>query len=281
MILRNILTSTIKRFFGLRTVKQFTNSSKQNRRLIMEPLESRELLSVSIAEYDQIRSSYSSLKLPQYEEMNCVEVSACDSDNLRTCLENLDTSEKPALVLLRGDTDNATYVDLENDTLSVEVTGNRTITIVGQAESDIRFVASQTNPLFSIKSGHVNFVNLGFTNLTVEEDLLSPTILLSVYNLEDTRGNQTVSGLDLDFYDTKDVVVNSPAVSISSQMQLEAMTTNSIRDGVVSNATQDSNYAVIFSGGGVADRNYSRYYENVKELYNVLRTDHQLPAELN
>jgi len=76
----------IEMFFGKRensqSVSSKTRSHNRGRHLLFEPLEERQLLAVSPAEFDAIKVAYSALKLGAYDDYNIIEVGVANPDNV-------------------------------------------------------------------------------------------------------------------------------------------------------------------------------------------------------
>lgn len=115
--------------------------------------------------------------------------------------------------------------------------------------------------------------NLSITNIDVDPE--TNTVLFGVVSPENERGNTTILGEDLLFYDNTGV--NLSEVSVSGCTMIDSTLDPSWDN--LSNATNTSNnYVVIFSGGGDAESNYDHYYGNVKSLYSVVTSEYNIPA---
>ncbi len=171
--------------------KDATQTPK-SRRLRMECLENRELLSVTPIEYAEIRELYSSFELSEnMSDVNVIDLSAAaTSEQVQVALEAAKASPQDDLIVLRTTAEASSA--LFDRTLTIDfdenVSGKLTLVSYGSALAQL---SSAENAVFSVKSGDVQlggFAFLGKENgaagnldLTPAGDGATLTIERSIY----------------------------------------------------------------------------------------------------
>lgn len=90
------------------------------RRLCIENLESRELLSVSYQDYERISSQYEDLNLPvSFESTAFLEVSDLTVTNLQEAIHQAEQSESDCVILLRPTESSNQVLSMNGKTLTI------------------------------------------------------------------------------------------------------------------------------------------------------------------
>ncbi|MBQ2790396.1 MAG: hypothetical protein IJE97_12245, partial [Thermoguttaceae bacterium] len=181
--------------------------ASEARRLGLESLENRELLSVTPTEYADIRELYSSFELAEnLSEINAIDLSAATtSAQVQAALDAAKATPQDDLIVLRT-TAEASSVSFER-TITVDfdesVSGKLTIVSYGDA---LLSASSDEGAIFSVVSGSANvggFVLLGDSSKGAAKNDLTPVadgaelnLARSVYlttNFDDAAANSTRS----------------------------------------------------------------------------------------
>ncbi|MDO5567012.1 MAG: hypothetical protein Q4G59_10185, partial [Planctomycetia bacterium] len=153
-------------FLGTRRGNESHSQGHGRRHLVLESLENRELLSVSVAEFDQIRSIYSDFGLSEsMAAYNVVEIEAGNVDLLRNAVSQAHSTQADDLIVIRADgqdlTNNA--LDLGSNPIFMnlpEYAGS--LTIVGLGDT-LPQITGTSNTLISVMSGNVQLGGLSLT----------------------------------------------------------------------------------------------------------------------
>ena len=144
----------------------------------MEPLESRDLLTVTTgaiddAEYTQIRAQYPDFNLPELQaDLNVMTITP-DNDallmaDLKSAISEAGTTTQPDLILVQtsSSANNVTYSSSEDEiSINIDATQYGSITILVRGEEQFTLDANQQSRVISI-SGNSTVVNLG--GLTIQ-----------------------------------------------------------------------------------------------------------------
>ncbi len=156
--------SFLKKIFGTGTqTKQKKKISA--RRLRMEHLENRELLSVSVAEFDAIRAKYADLNLSSdMASYNVIEIAANDlsETNLRNAISAALTSTQNDLIVLRT-TSARNAITLSGQEIAISRTVSRGdgITIVSLGDANLTINANQKSRVMNVEN--MTFAMAGLT----------------------------------------------------------------------------------------------------------------------
>ncbi|MCL2744932.1 MAG: hypothetical protein FWE67_13895, partial [Planctomycetaceae bacterium] len=131
-----------------------------NRTLRVETLEPREMLSVSIAEFNTIKSQYADLNLGNYADYNIIEITATQisAANLQAAIEIAAQTTQNDLIVVRTDNNNNT-VTLDGNPIHIEIDSARfgSVAVVSLSSSG-KFLTVDTQNIsraFRINSGDV------------------------------------------------------------------------------------------------------------------------------
>ena len=134
-------------------------SSLASKKLSMEALEERQLLSVSPmapADYDDIRASYTAAALPENPaDINIIEIPDLTAQNLQNAVNEAAKTTQDDLIVLRTDSNN--YVlDLKSNAVTVNIDSANygKLTIVGKGTDALTIEAVGTNA-FTVLNGDV------------------------------------------------------------------------------------------------------------------------------
>ncbi len=167
-------------FWGACKGKENPSQGYGRRHLVLESLENRELLSVSVAEFDQIRSIYSDFGLSEsMAEYNVVEVEAGNVELLRDAVTQSHGTQANELIVIRADSQDLTnnVLDLGSSPIFVNLTQDAgSLTIVGLGET-LPQITGTSNSLISVMSGDVQLGGLSLTgkacdNIQAVSDLI-------------------------------------------------------------------------------------------------------------
>ena len=152
----------------------------KGRRLLIEELEDRRLLSVTAAEYEAIREAYAGLELPEPVEgtipadLNIIEIDAANLSvsNLKAAITAAGTTTTDDLIVLRT-TDEAntiTYTDAA-DEISIDLDSESygKLSIVAFGTKPLTIDANQLSRTMNISAGTVNLGNLTITHGKTKE----------------------------------------------------------------------------------------------------------------
>ena len=171
----------------------------------MEPLETRDLLSVTTgaidnAEYAEIRAKYPDFNLPKLQaDLNVMTITPDDGAlslaDLKSAIADAGTTQKPDLILVRTSaTANSVTYTSSSDEISINIDASRygSVTIIGWGEENFTLDANQKFRVMSV-SGSSTIVNLG--GLTILGGK-TPVSGGGIYNSSGTLTitNSTISG---------------------------------------------------------------------------------------
>ena len=201
------------RLFGRKNSDSASTSSKgvklnkknhQPRRMTMEPLESRDLLTVTTGaidntEYAEIRAQYPDFELPEQQtDLNVMTITPDDGAlslaDLKSAIANAGTTQKPDLILVRTSaTANSVTYASNMDELIININASQygSVTIIGLGEENFTLDANQQSCVMSVSGSSI--VNLG--GLTIQNGKTSGSGG-GIYNFDGTLTvtNSTISG---------------------------------------------------------------------------------------
>ena len=163
-----------KRFFGNNSTNSDSaskNKRKRGRVCRIEQLEEREMLSVSMGDFDAIKSQYEDLNLGNFADYNIIEVGGAGNQagGANNNFAFSDTGIRAAIARAGQTT--------QNDIIVVRTTATQNKITLGGTELAININAAQY--------GSVTIVSLGANNLTIDADQRS-----RVFNIDE---NSTVA----------------------------------------------------------------------------------------
>ena len=157
---------------------KLNKKNHQPRSMTLEPLETRDLLSVTTgaidnAEYAEIRVQYPDFNLPKLQaDLNVMTITPDDGAlslaDLKSAIAVAGTTQKPDLILVRTSaTANSVTYTSSSDEISINIDASRygSVTIIGWGEENFTLDASQKFRVMSV-SGSSTIVNLG--GLTIQ-----------------------------------------------------------------------------------------------------------------
>ncbi|MDO5554576.1 MAG: fibronectin type III domain-containing protein [Planctomycetia bacterium] len=149
------------------------------RKFAMEPLESRELLAVTLAEFETIRSAFPELTFGSYADTNIIEVAAAELatvDLQKVVNEAAQTSQSDLVVLRTTDSFNA--INLNGETISIGLGAQAgSLSFVGWGDSFLQ-VTSTDSVLFNAKSGLTQLGNMNLVGLTTLDNQFATSDLV-------------------------------------------------------------------------------------------------------
>ncbi|MDO5565907.1 MAG: fibronectin type III domain-containing protein, partial [Planctomycetia bacterium] len=151
---------------GEKKERRITRLGNRTERLLrMEPLEQRELLAVSFAEYNQIRELYSGFELAaDWEQVHIVDLEELSRDALCEAVSLATSSQGDDLIVVRTSQE-AASIALGDETLDIDYDADQfgTLTIIGWGDTLLELTGRTT--LVNVSAGDVQ---LGAMQLTVQ-----------------------------------------------------------------------------------------------------------------
>ena len=151
------------------------NSIKTPRykKLGIEPLESREMLSISTAEFDSIRAMYADLNLAaDMADYNVIEItsSSLSGENLRTAITAAEITTENDLIVVRT-TETQNKITLNGTELTIDIAADKgSVTIVSLGEKPLIVDAAQQSRVLNIVKGTVGIGGLTVTGGKVTDN---------------------------------------------------------------------------------------------------------------
>jgi len=151
------------------SVRGFRNPRHKSRKLHYEPLEERQLLAVTSAEFDAIRAQYADLNLAEnMEAYNIIEISSDElsSLSLRDAIAQAGTTTENDLIVVRTTTENNT-VTLSGEQLEININAEEfgSVAIVSLGETKLTIDANKESRVLDITEGaDVALAGLTITN---------------------------------------------------------------------------------------------------------------------
>jgi len=166
-----MLHKKISRWFSgknNRSNKGSQNKGAQKRSLRLEALEERQLLAVTVTEFNQIRAMYSDLNLSaNMGDYNVIEIttSQLTDANLRNAITQAGTTTANDLIVVRTTTTQNT-ITLSGTELAINInaTTNGSVTIVSFGTAKLTIDANKQSRVFNISS---NYSAVAFAGLTI------------------------------------------------------------------------------------------------------------------
>ena len=186
-----------QQFFGdnRQSNQQKKTSAPHSRRLHVESLESREMLSISPADYDSIRATYPDLNLSaEMDDYNVIEITSdqLTDANLREAIETAGATAENDLIVLRT-TDSQNTITLSGTELSIDINADElgSVTIVSLGDEKLTIDANQKSRVLSVaESSEVGLAGLvvtdGRPNISLDGGIYNTGVL--------TVANCTISG---------------------------------------------------------------------------------------
>ena len=149
------------RFFRAESKKK--TQTPKSRRLQMERLEARELLSVTPTEYAEIRELYSAFELSaDMSTVDVVELSgALTSAQIQSALDFAKSTPNDDLIVLRTTAEASSASLAQTLTIDFDPSVSGTLTIVSYGDA-LAQVSSAKNAIFSVRSGDVRLGGFAF-----------------------------------------------------------------------------------------------------------------------
>ena len=135
-------------------MKTLFPKTNRHRRLRLEPLEERQMLSVSPAEFDAIRAQYPDLNLGEYNSYNCIDVTNLTGESLQAAIDLAGNTSVNDLIVVRTTGTNHT-IKLSGGELGINIDAAefRGVTIVSFGTDPLIIDAQQQSRVFNIASG--------------------------------------------------------------------------------------------------------------------------------
>ncbi|MDO4587009.1 MAG: caspase family protein [Planctomycetia bacterium] len=170
---KRFLSGLLDRIFSPKKTEHLFESkgkgrkSLEERRLSMEPLEERQLLAVTPADYAGIQTTFDSLDLNDYSSVNIIEIdnTSLTSSSLREAVSQAANSQQDDVILLRTTKDNYT-IDLQGDAIQINIDSSTqgSISIIGYGESMLHLINEDLN-VINVQSGEVNLGGLNLVTM--------------------------------------------------------------------------------------------------------------------
>ncbi|MDO5308329.1 MAG: fibronectin type III domain-containing protein [Planctomycetia bacterium] len=282
----NVLASQLRRFFASNASREGgTRTRAQNaRKLKLENLESREMLSVSPVDYQTLQQTYDQLQLtPDYDQVNLIELSELSAQSLQEALNQAAQTEQDDVIVLNTELFANQRLELNDTTITVNVDslthGDVYILSYGQERASI--AVNETQLSFDVRSGNVFLGGVDFV------DIASPKLLYQVSNsLAVDAPQMQFTGQDLGYYSVSGedlAVLYSPDyyTQIAKNQIRNAFTVkNGLSDnGNVTNSVNSNDYAVLFIGGYDADNLRDYYYDVLVDVYKTLTVNYNIAPQ--
>jgi hypothetical protein len=166
----------ITTLFGTKKQISKTNSRKpsplQGRRLQIEPLEERQMLAITPADFNAIKAAYPDLNLTNAEDYNVIQVAAdqLSDNNLRTAISLTTLSPGNDLIVFHT-TDTQNTITLDGFQLDINVNAGTlgSVTIVSWGDEKLTIDADQRSRVFNIGAGS----DVGLAGLTITNGYVS------------------------------------------------------------------------------------------------------------
>ncbi|MCL2349349.1 MAG: hypothetical protein FWC50_13950, partial [Planctomycetaceae bacterium] len=137
------------------------------RRLLFEPLEERQMLAITAAEFNAIKAAYPDLQLTAQSDYNVIDMTASQlsETSLRNAINDAATTTKNDLIVVRT-TQAQNKITLSGTELAVNINAaqNGTVTIVSLGEQPLTIDGNKKSRLFRIEGSDVGFAGMTFTN---------------------------------------------------------------------------------------------------------------------
>ncbi|MGL6195628.1 MAG: choice-of-anchor Q domain-containing protein [Thermoguttaceae bacterium] len=163
------------------SLKKCVKSTPQARKLRLEPLEGREMLAVSAAEFAEIRAANPALELTaNMSDYNIIEITAAELsvENLKNAISEAGDSDKSDLIVCRTtNTQNTITFEDRNDTLVmnyIEAATKGSVNIVGFGTQPLTFDAAEQGRVMEVYDSTVRLANLTITGGVGQYDWGAP-----------------------------------------------------------------------------------------------------------
>ena len=244
--------------------------------MCLEPLETRELLSVSAADYEAIRLRYGDLGLcADYGAVNIIELEQLSARSLQEALDAASLTRKDDLIVVDTDVF-ATASLMINSGVTVDVDSGQygSITVVSNGARRLDIISAAEEAAFTVARGELAFGGINFCRAEADSTVYSLHQSLLVDAPRTTWTTVDCSYFSNSGEDISPQFTDQWAVEAAAARLKEAAEA-SVRD----TASADDNYAVIFMGGYNQPNNAVRYYQTLEEIYDILLTNFSLSAD--
>ena len=249
------------------------------RRLALEGLEARELLSVNAADYELICQRYSDLNLAaDFNAVNVIELEELSAASLQRAIDTACATQKNDLIVV--DTNAFSSADLTIDsgiTVNVDSGQYGSIALVSTGSDRLNIIANAGEEgVFTVTSGQLLFGGVNFYRAEADSTIYSLCQSLLVDAPQATWTTVDCAYFSNTGEDISERFTDQWAVD-QTAARLRAAASASVSDSV-SNTAAD-NYAVIFMGGYNQANNAIRYYQTLGEIYEILTTNFSLSVD--
>ena len=253
-----------------RIVDMFSSSAKSNAHkkgstprsavLRLEALETRELLSVSPTQYEDLRNVYDQLSLPEsLDDVNIIELTSLTAEALQEAIDSAKTTPQDDIVLLNESLFVENLLDLSESTITInvnpETSGLISILTLGKERAQIQ--TNKTDATFDVFAGNVQFGGIDFIGI---EDDVSPYCLAISSALDEF--NPILRAQNVGWFSAS----GQPLEDVDPRLGMIISSKDFSYDN-----THD--YALIFIGGYNAKNNYIRYYDTLLDFYSELTNE--------
>ena len=204
--------SFFSKLFKRSSVRPVLNQALANRSLRMEPLEERQLLSVTTAEYSAIRTEYSDFGLSEnMSNVNIIEINASNLSctSLKAAIAEAGTTTKDDLIVIRT-TEESNVITLGNQPIHVSIDsaqfGNVAIVSLGKAYLQL----ANQGVVMHVDSGNLFLGGMTFKGMYGIDQTLSPRQLLEV------SSTANVAMKEVFFLTEQNAVETNPASALYS-----------------------------------------------------------------
>ncbi|MBQ7029485.1 MAG: hypothetical protein IJN32_04495, partial [Thermoguttaceae bacterium] len=260
----------------------------KSRRLRLENLEERALLSVTPNEYAALRDANPEICLPANQsEINIIELTELTNAALQKAADLAASTRQDDLIFVRTSAAASTINLEEGITVSLDAENCGSLTIAASKELPLNLsVAGLSGSALTVNSGVVvlanaNFVDVDATNLDIYANLITVADgaaykpnNISVFNMD---------GVDVSALDVREILANERSEARQEfadlQDRVDSNSSTAGTNGSTNASASANDYAILFYGGCDPLQNNDRYYYNLKELYEVLTVSYELPRE--
>ncbi|MBR5626751.1 MAG: hypothetical protein IKW74_03920, partial [Thermoguttaceae bacterium] len=262
--------------FGHFFDRQVNSPSREcHKKIRVESLEERALLSVTPMEYAAIRDHYSDLELASgLEDMNIIELMELTANALQQAVDEAAQTEKPDIILINTGQFDTPVLPMENVTISISFDASRfgDLSILSWGGDRLQISVNQENWSFDVGICGVQFGGVDFV------DIIDPGL---TYRYVQSYALDSIPGWaeqECDYYSVGGELIND-CYSLEYQVERNFSRLDEYFS-VQANATGNTNdYAVLFVGGSDASNNRYDYYSSLVKFYTELTTDIGLDPE--
>ena len=149
------MSGIFRNFTGKKETALTSRASRRLRHLLFEPLEERQMLAITPADFNAIKAAYPDLQLTAMSDYNVMEITAAELSDakLREKIAEAGTTPQNDLIVLRT-TATQNTITLNGSELAININAANfgSITIVSLGEEKLTIDANQKSRVFNIAS---------------------------------------------------------------------------------------------------------------------------------